>query len=232
MKNRQAAQLQQTSLITTMSGQLASLSAEVAANKIAVSEASASGSSATKKKDAEAEIARRKLLPQQRMPKKVEPAVELDVVVAVVAVVTRRSKVPLEERAQVKVAARKPGRMPENVRGALLFGSNTICKHGWTRRSSTLGTEASGRACNGHTCPEILNKEASGFWPDELRHLHITHLELEAIFKTVQSFMNELEGKVARYIRDEANESDPPSKCEDIDDWRLDRQWFEWADNH
>eukprot|EP00854_Cymbomonas_tetramitiformis_P034029 gene34029-biopygen4819 len=35
---------------------------------------------------------------------------------------------------------------------------------------------------------------------EKLRHLHITHLELEVVFKTVQSFMRELEGKVARRI--------------------------------
>ncbi|KAK3276374.1 hypothetical protein CYMTET_15545 [Cymbomonas tetramitiformis] len=45
-----------------------------------------------------------------------------------------------------------------------------------------------------------LNKEARGFWPDE--HLHITHLELQAVFKTVQSFMRELEGKVVRLYCD------------------------------
>ncbi|KAK3289778.1 hypothetical protein CYMTET_2813 [Cymbomonas tetramitiformis] len=37
----------------------------------------------------------------------------------------------------------------------------------------------------------------------------------------------------ARYIRSEANEwADRLSRCEDIDDWRLNRQWFEWADNN
>ena len=135
-----------------------------------------------------------------------------------------------------------------------------------------LHTDSSLRAWGG-----VLNldKEARGFWPDELRHLHITHLELEAVFKTVQSFMRELEGKVvrlycdnqavvamlshftsrnpelmrrmrklwllldlhdielqARYIRSEANEwADRLSRCEDIDDWRLNRRWFEWADS-
>ncbi|KAK3243658.1 hypothetical protein CYMTET_46705 [Cymbomonas tetramitiformis] len=56
-----------------------------------------------------------------------------------------------------------------------------------------LHTDSSLRAWGG-----VLNldKEARGFWPDELQHLHITHLELEAVFKTVQSFMRELEGKV------------------------------------
>ncbi|KAK3266840.1 hypothetical protein CYMTET_24560 [Cymbomonas tetramitiformis] len=120
-----------------------------------------------------------------------------------------------------------------------------------------------------------LDKEARGFWPDELRHLHITLLELEAVFKTMQSFMRELEGKVVRlycdnqavvamlshftsrnpelmrrmrrlwllldlhdielqaqYIRSEANEwADRLSRCEDIDDWRLNRPRFVGADS-
>ncbi|KAK3271043.1 hypothetical protein CYMTET_20585 [Cymbomonas tetramitiformis] len=43
-----------------------------------------------------------------------------------------------------------------------------------------------------------LKRAARGFWADELRHLHITHLELEGVYKTVQSFMRELTGKVVR----------------------------------
>ncbi|KAK3260584.1 hypothetical protein CYMTET_30464 [Cymbomonas tetramitiformis] len=112
-----------------------------------------------------------------------------------------------------------------------------------------------------------------GFWPDEMRCWHITHLELEAVYKTVQAFLQELEGKVvrlycdnqavvamlshftsrnpdlmrrmrrlwllldlhdielqARYIRSEANVwADNLSRCEDLDDWRLNRDWFVWA---
>ncbi|KAK3275460.1 hypothetical protein CYMTET_16413 [Cymbomonas tetramitiformis] len=57
-----------------------------------------------------------------------------------------------------------------------------------------------------HTDPSLfawggvlnLSKEARGFWPDELRELHITHLELEAVHKTVRSFLTELEGKLVR----------------------------------
>eukprot|EP00854_Cymbomonas_tetramitiformis_P002409 gene2409-biopygen2328 len=121
----------------------------------------------------------------------------------------------------------------------------------------------------------VLNLEhaARGFWWDEMREWHITHLELEAVFKTVQAFLRELEGKVvrlycdnqavvamlshftsrnpdlmkrmrklwslldlhdielqARYIRSEANVwADNLSRCEDLDDWRLNRSWFEWA---
>ncbi|KAK3273536.1 hypothetical protein CYMTET_18226 [Cymbomonas tetramitiformis] len=50
----------------------------------------------------------------------------------------------------------------------------------------------------------VLNLEhaARGFWSDELRHLHITHLELEAVYKTVQSFVRELTGKVVRLYCD------------------------------
>eukprot|EP00854_Cymbomonas_tetramitiformis_P009224 gene9223-biopygen9399 len=41
-----------------------------------------------------------------------------------------------------------------------------------------------------------LKLEARGFWCDELRQLHITHLELETVFKTAQAFHRELRGKV------------------------------------
>ncbi|KAK3265932.1 hypothetical protein CYMTET_25408 [Cymbomonas tetramitiformis] len=121
----------------------------------------------------------------------------------------------------------------------------------------------------------VLNLKftARGFWPDEMRNWHITHLELEAVYKTVQAFLKELEGKVvrlycdnqavvamlshftsrnpdlmrrmrrlwslldlhdielqARYIRSEANVwADNLSRCEDLDDWRLNRKWFKWA---
>ncbi|KAK3239227.1 hypothetical protein CYMTET_50827 [Cymbomonas tetramitiformis] len=37
---------------------------------------------------------------------------------------------------------------------------------------------------------------------DELRHLHITYLELEAVYKTVQSFLRKLTGKVVRLYCD------------------------------
>eukprot|EP00854_Cymbomonas_tetramitiformis_P034069 gene34069-biopygen9771 len=42
-----------------------------------------------------------------------------------------------------------------------------------------------------------LKFPARGFWPDEMRNWHITHLELEAVYKTVQAFLKELEGKVS-----------------------------------
>ncbi|KAK3268805.1 hypothetical protein CYMTET_22712 [Cymbomonas tetramitiformis] len=41
-----------------------------------------------------------------------------------------------------------------------------------------------------------LKHAVRGFWSNELRHLHITHMELEAVYKTVQSFLRELTGKV------------------------------------
>ncbi|KAK3248981.1 hypothetical protein CYMTET_41579 [Cymbomonas tetramitiformis] len=40
-----------------------------------------------------------------------------------------------------------------------------------------------------------LKHAARGFWGDELRPLHITHLELEAVYKMVQSFLRQLMGK-------------------------------------
>ncbi|KAK3248784.1 hypothetical protein CYMTET_41761 [Cymbomonas tetramitiformis] len=36
---------------------------------------------------------------------------------------------------------------------------------------------------------------ARGFWPDEMRNWHITHLEREAVYKTVQAFLKDLEIK-------------------------------------
>ncbi|KAK3273359.1 hypothetical protein CYMTET_18397 [Cymbomonas tetramitiformis] len=47
-----------------------------------------------------------------------------------------------------------------------------------------------------------LKHAARGFWSDELRHLQIAHLELEAVYKTVQSFLRELTGKVVRLYCD------------------------------
>eukprot|EP00854_Cymbomonas_tetramitiformis_P015482 gene15482-biopygen15947 len=119
-----------------------------------------------------------------------------------------------------------------------------------------------------------LKQAARGFWADKMRGGHITHLELEAVYKTVQALLWELESKVvrlycdnqavvamlshftsrnpdlmrrmhrlwslldshdielqARYIHSEANVwADGLSRCEDLDDWRLNRDWFEWAD--
>eukprot|EP00854_Cymbomonas_tetramitiformis_P002204 gene2204-biopygen2115 len=47
-----------------------------------------------------------------------------------------------------------------------------------------------------------LKHAVRGFWPDELRDLHITHLELKAVHKTVQAFLRELTGKVVRLYCD------------------------------
>ncbi|KAK3266442.1 hypothetical protein CYMTET_24932 [Cymbomonas tetramitiformis] len=50
----------------------------------------------------------------------------------------------------------------------------------------------------------VLNLEYAvrGFWSDKMREWHIAHLELEAVFKTVQAFLRELEGKVVRLYCD------------------------------
>eukprot|EP00854_Cymbomonas_tetramitiformis_P018519 gene18519-biopygen19106 len=40
------------------------------------------------------------------------------------------------------------------------------------------------------------------YFSDELRQLHITRLELEAVFKTLQAFLCEMRGKVVRLYRD------------------------------
>ncbi|KAK3266617.1 hypothetical protein CYMTET_24769 [Cymbomonas tetramitiformis] len=47
-----------------------------------------------------------------------------------------------------------------------------------------------------------LKKEARGFWNDDLQKLHITHLELKAVYKTGRSFLSELKGKVVRLYCD------------------------------
>eukprot|EP00854_Cymbomonas_tetramitiformis_P000288 gene288-biopygen202 len=65
-----------------------------------------------------------------------------------------------------------------------------------------------------------LKHAAIGFWSDEMRSWHITHLELEAVFKTVQAFLRELEGKVLpRYY---AAWRDP--LCEGMDSLTYDRR--------
>eukprot|EP00854_Cymbomonas_tetramitiformis_P008608 gene8609-biopygen8738 len=118
-----------------------------------------------------------------------------------------------------------------------------------------------------------LKLEARGFWRDELRHLQIMHLELEAVFKTPQVFLHELRIRwcgstattrqrwrcwcqftsrnpelmrrmqrlwslldlndiesLASYIHRKANEvADHLSRDTDLDDWKLNRRWFERA---
>eukprot|EP00854_Cymbomonas_tetramitiformis_P001587 gene1587-biopygen1456 len=65
-----------------------------------------------------------------------------------------------------------------------------------------------------------LKKEARRFWNDELEKLHITHLELEAVYKT------------ARYNRSETNEwADRLSRDKDLDDWRINKRWFKYAED-
>eukprot|EP00854_Cymbomonas_tetramitiformis_P034125 gene34125-biopygen14559 len=54
--------------------------------------------------------------------------------------------------------------------------------------------------------------------------LAVTHLELEAVVKTVQSFLRELTGKVVRLWADRL------SRDRDLDDRRLNRRWFRWAE--
>eukprot|EP00854_Cymbomonas_tetramitiformis_P018565 gene18565-biopygen19154 len=41
-----------------------------------------------------------------------------------------------------------------------------------------------------------LQKSARGFWPDKLRHCHITDLELEAVYTAVKAFLREPGGEV------------------------------------
>eukprot|EP00854_Cymbomonas_tetramitiformis_P004946 gene4946-biopygen4900 len=47
-----------------------------------------------------------------------------------------------------------------------------------------------------------IEQPARGFWPDDLRSLHITHIELEAVYKTVQAFLRELEDRVVHLYCD------------------------------
>ncbi|KAK3277865.1 hypothetical protein CYMTET_14154 [Cymbomonas tetramitiformis] len=79
-----------------------------------------------------------------------------------------------------------------------------------------------------------LKLEARGFWCDELHHLHITHLELEAVFKTAQSewgehtvdrFASEVSAQLLSYY---AQWWDP--HCEGVDalayGWRGKANWI------
>ncbi|KAK3237103.1 hypothetical protein CYMTET_52798 [Cymbomonas tetramitiformis] len=52
-----------------------------------------------------------------------------------------------------------------------------------------------------------LKLEARGFWRDELRHLQIMHLELEAVFKTPQVFLHELRIRVDALVYDWGGEN-------------------------
>ncbi|KAK3259929.1 hypothetical protein CYMTET_31091 [Cymbomonas tetramitiformis] len=78
-----------------------------------------------------------------------------------------------------------------------------------------------------------LKHAARGFWSDELRHLHITHLEMEAVYKTVQSFLRELTGKVVRLYCDNqavvAMLSHFTSRNPELMR-RMRRLWFQWAE--
>ncbi|KAK3261773.1 hypothetical protein CYMTET_29333 [Cymbomonas tetramitiformis] len=152
-------------------------------------------------------------------------------------------------------------------------------------RETQLGSKGKNLACSSGglrmvvqaACDEQVERAQDLEIPDEsedeMRSWHITHLELEAVYKTVQAFLQELEGKVvrlycdnqavvamlshftsrnpdlmrrmrrlwllldlhdielqARYIRSEANVwADNLSRCEDLDDWRLNWDWFVWA---
>ncbi|KAK3262659.1 hypothetical protein CYMTET_28498, partial [Cymbomonas tetramitiformis] len=51
-------------------------------------------------------------------------------------------------------------------------------------------------------CVLTLQQPARGFWLDEMRSMHIAHLELETVYTTVQAFLRGLEGKVVRLYCD------------------------------
>eukprot|EP00854_Cymbomonas_tetramitiformis_P018359 gene18359-biopygen18947 len=71
-----------------------------------------------------------------------------------------------------------------------------------------------------------LKHAARGFWPDEQRHLHITHLELEAVYKTVQSFLRELTGKVdGRQAVEHAPQTELAVGCKVKVYWPQDDAW-------
>ncbi|KAK3248563.1 hypothetical protein CYMTET_41974 [Cymbomonas tetramitiformis] len=160
-----------------------------------------------------------------------------------------------------------------------------LCDAARNPRETQLGSKGKNLACSSGglrmvvqaACDEQVERAQDLKIPDEsedeMRNWHITYLELEAVYKTVQAFLLELEGKVvrlycdnqavvamlshftsinsdlmrrmrrlwllldlhdielqARYIRSEANVwADNLSRCEDLDDWRLNRDWFVWA---
>ncbi|KAK3255711.1 hypothetical protein CYMTET_35118, partial [Cymbomonas tetramitiformis] len=134
------------------------------------------------------------------------------------------------ERAQTGLAV---GLAPViNVLGTTLPGSNVPSGHraegaySTGERTAKEGSSARGRRHCGDTAVGLawggvldLKLEARGFWRDELRHLHITHLDLEAVFKTVQAFLREPRRKVWW---------DP--HCEGVDslayDWRGEANWI------
>ncbi|KAK3275491.1 hypothetical protein CYMTET_16379 [Cymbomonas tetramitiformis] len=141
-------------------------------------------------------------------------------------------------------------------------------------RDLSAGSDAAAAEVVGHRDGQSSTKEARGFWNDELQKLHITHLKVEAVYKTVRSLLSELEGKVvrlycdnqavvamlshftsrnpelmrrmrklwllldlhdielqARYIRSEANQwADRLSRDKDLDDWRISKRWFKYAE--
>ncbi|KAK3265934.1 hypothetical protein CYMTET_25410 [Cymbomonas tetramitiformis] len=89
-----------------------------------------------------------------------------------------------------------------------------------------------------------LKEPTRGFWPDEMRSLHITHFELEAVYKTIQAFLRGKLGPthmVNRFVseilaqlpRYSAPWKDPC--CEGVDslayDWRGEINWVNppWA---
>ncbi|KAK3252467.1 hypothetical protein CYMTET_38230 [Cymbomonas tetramitiformis] len=94
----------------------------------------------------------------------------------------------------------------------------------------------------------MLNlKHAARGFSDELRHLHITHLELEAVYKTVQSFLRELTGKVVRLCCDNqavvamlshfTSRNPELMRCMqrlwillDLNDIELQARWFTWVE--
>eukprot|EP00854_Cymbomonas_tetramitiformis_P022341 gene22341-biopygen23069 len=72
-----------------------------------------------------------------------------------------------------------------------------------------------------------LKHAARRFWPDELRHLHITHLELEEVYKTVQSFLRELTGKAhGRRAAAHTPQTGLVRGCKVRVHWVLDDAWY------
>ncbi|KAK3233738.1 hypothetical protein CYMTET_55982 [Cymbomonas tetramitiformis] len=71
-----------------------------------------------------------------------------------------------------------------------------------------------------------LKHAARGFWSDELRHLHITHLELEAVYKTVQYFLRELTGKDGRRAAKQAPQTGLAVGCKVKVYWSEDDAWY------
>ncbi|KAK3239700.1 hypothetical protein CYMTET_50386 [Cymbomonas tetramitiformis] len=89
-------------------------------------------------------------------------------------------------------------RLPCRASGEALPERALLCAGG----EAQLGCEGEDLAGGMVGSGVVVEHAARAFWSDKMRDWHITHLELEAVYKTVQAFLRELEGKVVRLYCD------------------------------